>query len=168
MRVNLTGRSRLLHADWSSVSALYTGKRRVWIRTARHILQIDIRRRWVVSFTCWSLTSGQRAPNEHEFVWSPGPIFPSSSGGKSLSPAGILPLKGNKGGNRGIGPLFLNVGTRWCERSNSLPSPLYPRESSHHTHYREGWVDSRVSEIRTGEVKIPGLCRDSYPESSRP
>ena len=52
---------------------------------------------WSVSHAGRS-TSGQRAPNEQEFVWTPGPIFPSSSGGKSLAPAGILPAKGDKGG----------------------------------------------------------------------
>jgi hypothetical protein len=113
---------------------------------------------------------GQTAPNEQELVWTPGPICTSSSGGKSLAPAGNLPVKENRGRgwDRGIGPLFLNVGTRWCERSNTLSSPLYPRERILRTHYWDGWVDSRVSVNGNGEVKIPGLCRNSNPESSRP
>jgi hypothetical protein len=54
----------------------------------------------------------------------------------SLSLPGFYQWKTMGGGK---GPLFLNVGTRWCERSNSLPSPLCPRERILRTHYREGW-----------------------------
>ena len=131
---------------------------------------------WSVSHAGRS-ASGQTAPTEEEFVWAPGPTCTSSSGSKSLVPAGILPVKENKGGDGGRGtgdggiiPLFFNVSTtrRWSERSNSLPSPLYPSERILRTHYREGWVDSRVSVNGTGEVKIPGFCQNSNPESSRP
>ena len=90
-------------------------------------------------------TAGQRAPNEQGFVWTPGPSCTSSSGGKSLAPAGILPWKKIRGGERGIGPLFLNVGTRWCERSNSLPSPLFPAKvSAVLITEKAGWIPGSV------------------------
>jgi hypothetical protein len=124
---------------------------------------------WSVSHVGCS-TSGQTAPTEREFVWAPRPSCTSSSGGKLLAPAGILSVKDNRrgGGYRGIGPLFFFFCYRWCERSNLLPIPLYTRERIRRTYYREDWVDSRVSANGTGEVKIPGLCRNSNPESSRP
>ena len=178
MRMNWTGRSRLLHADWSNLSALYTGKRSVWIRTALHILQIGIRRRCVVSFTRWSLCLrtnsshwrgvclGPRA-DLHVFEWKQiaCPCRDSTSERKQGGGG-----RGRGTGDGGIIPLFFNVSTtrRWSERSNSLPSPLYPSERILRTHYREGWVDSRVSVNGTGEVKIPGFCQNSNPESSRP
>ena len=52
---------------------------------------------WSVSHADRS-TSGQTAPTEQEFVWTPKPICKSSSGGKSLAPAGILSVKKNMGG----------------------------------------------------------------------
>lgn len=58
---------------------------------------------------------------------------------------GFYQWKKMGGGGRGIGPLFLNVGTRWRERSNSLPSPLYPaKRSTVPITEKAGWIPGSV------------------------
>jgi len=69
----------------------------IWANGGFEYVQFDISFKLASDGGEWSVlhagrsTAGQRAPNERGFVWTPGPSCTSSSGGKSLARAGILP-----------------------------------------------------------------------------
>jgi hypothetical protein len=64
----------------------------------------------------------------------------------------------------GIGPLILNLGTRWrCVVSITPRPPFTPRERIPGTHCTGGWVGPTAGMDAEATGKILCLCRGSNP-----